>query len=135
MKASNVSDLLFEQLKFRSDRHKVISSNIANMNTPNYKTKDLSFENTLKEKISSNDLKLTLSHNNHISLQNSKNNNFEIKHFEVKGLEEQNDGNNVNMDKQISLMSQNQVIHNAISNSIKKDATWFKLVVDASSKN
>ena len=135
MKASNVTDLLFEQLKFRSDRQKVISSNIANVNTPNYKTKDVSFEQTLNNKINNNDLKLTRTNSMHMGFDNKNENVSREKYFEVEGLEEQNDGNNVNMDYQISQMAQNQVIHGAISNSIKKDANWFKLVIDASSKN
>ena len=48
MHASNVSATLFEQLNFRGERQKVISSNIANINTPNYKTKDLVLEDELK---------------------------------------------------------------------------------------
>jgi len=135
MKASNVTDLLFEQLKFRSDRQKVISSNIANVNTPNYKTKDISFEQTLNNKKNNNDLKLTITNKMHISSFNLEEQKNNIKYFEVENLEEQNDGNNVSMDQQISQMAQNQVLHNAISNSIKKDANWFKMVVDASSKN
>jgi len=135
MTASNVTDLLFEQLKFRSDRQKVISSNIANLNTPDYKTKDISFQETLENKQSTNDLKLKITNSNHISFENSSKNTSSIKHYEVEGLEIQNDGNNVNLDQQISQMAQNKVIHGAISNSIKKDATWFKMILDASSKN
>ena len=136
MKASNVSDLLFEQLKFRSDRQKIISSNIANINTPKYKTKDISFENTLQNKQNENDLKLVTTNINHIKFEKDNiSNKTNINHFEVQNLEEQNDGNNVNLDDQISKMAQNQVIHSAISNSIKKDANWFKMVIDASGKN
>jgi flagellar basal-body rod protein FlgB len=135
MTASNVSDLLFEQLSFRSDRQKIISSNIANLNTPNYKTKDISFETTLENKKEENDLKMFVTNKNHISFDNEKTNTTTIKQFEVEGLEVQNDGNNVNLDQQISQMAQNKVIHGAITNSIKKDASWFKLMLDASSKN
>jgi len=135
MTASNVTDLLFEQLSFRSNRQKIISSNIANLNTPQYKTKDISFENTLENKKEQNDLKMFVTNQNHISLTNETTNKSTIKHFEVEGLEVQNDGNNVNLDQQISQMAQNKVIHGAITNSIKKDATWFKMILDASSKN
>ncbi len=135
MTASNVTDLLFDQLSFRSNRQKVISSNIANLNTPNYKTKDISFESTLQNKQKENDLKMTITNRNHIQAMENLPTNGDIKTFEVDGLEVQNDGNNVNLDQQISQMAQNKVIHGAITNSIKKDATWFKLVVDASSKN
>lgn len=135
MEASYVTNLLFEQLKFRSDRQKVIASNIANANTPNYKTKDISFEDTLNNKKNKGDLQLVKTNSMHISANSNNNKQFTSRYYEVEGLEEQNDGNNVSMDKQISLMAQNQVIHSAISNSIKKNANWFKLVVDASSKN
>ena len=47
MEASSISSKLFDQLNFRAERQKVISSNIANINTPNYKTKDLVFEDEL----------------------------------------------------------------------------------------
>lgn len=49
MKPSSVTDTLFNQLNFRGDRQKVISSNIANINTPGYKTKELVFESELKK--------------------------------------------------------------------------------------
>jgi flagellar basal-body rod protein FlgB len=135
MTASNVTDLLFNQLSFRSERQKVISSNIANLNTPKYKTKDISFESTLNNKQQENDLKLAVTNKNHIAPSEDIEDQNYIKTFEVEGLEVQNDGNNVNLDQQISQMAQNKMIHGAISNSIKKDANWFKLVVDASSKN
>ena len=48
MEASSISSTLFQQLNFRGERQKVISSNIANINTPNYKTKDLVFEDELQ---------------------------------------------------------------------------------------
>ena len=43
MEASSITNKLFEQLNFRGEKQKVISSNIANINTPDYKTKDLVF--------------------------------------------------------------------------------------------
>ena len=55
--------------------------------------------------------------------------------YEVEGLPEQNDGNNVNLDTQMSNMSKNSIMFSAIQNSIKKDSAWFKTVIDASSKN
>ena len=135
MHASNVSNLLFEQLKFRGDRQKIIASNIANLNTPGYKTKELSFESHLKEAQGTN-LSLSLTHKNHIGLDRSgEKTALNSRVYEVKGLAEQNDGNNVNLDNQISEMSKNSVMTDAITNSIKKDSRWFKLIVEASGKN
>ena len=71
MEASGISNTLFAHLSFRSERHKVISSNIANLNTPNYKTKDLVFESELQKAGSNSDLQMTKTHVNHISFDNS----------------------------------------------------------------
>ena len=136
MTASNVSSLLFEQLKNRGDNQKIIASNIANLNTPNYKTKALSFEDELSKVKNTNELKLTTTHSNHIAFYDDTNKKVSKNEvYEVQGLEEQNDGNNVNLDHQMSEMAKNSVMYDAITNSIKKDAQWFKLMIDASSKN
>ena len=95
MQASSVSNTLYEQLNFRGEKQKVISSNIANINTPNYKTKDLIFEDELNS--ATNSLKLKQTNSKHISSISSMSSNGNPRLIEVKGLEEQNDGNNVNL--------------------------------------
>jgi len=134
MQASNVTELLFQQLNFRGERQKVISSNIANIDTPDYKTKDLKFKDQLQKANEEHTLKLSTTHGMHMSLsEDMKKSNFDM--YEVKGLVEQNDGNNVNLDTQMSEMSKNNVMFSAVQNSIKKDSAWFKTMIDASSKN
>jgi len=134
MHASSVTELLFQQLNFRGEKQKVISSNIANIDTPEYKTKDLKFKDSLKKANEESNLQLSKTHQNHmsLSLENTKN-EFEV--YEVSGLLEQNDGNNVNLDTQMSEMSKNNVMFTAVQNSIKKDSAWFKTMIDSSSKN
>ncbi len=134
MQPSSVTDLLFQQLNFRGERQKVISSNIANIDTPDFKTKDLKFKNELEKSKYESQLKLTRTHNHHLPLMDSSNKNS-MELYEVQGLPEQNDGNNVNLDTQMSNMSKNSIMFSAIQNSIKKDSAWFKTVIDASSKN
>jgi len=134
MQASNVTELLFQQLNFRGERQKVISSNIANIDTPDYKTKDLKFKDQLQKANEEHSLKLSITHGMHMSLsEDMKKSNFDM--YEVKGLVEENDGNNVNLDTQMSEMSKNNVMFSAVQNSIKKDSAWFKTMIDASSKN
>jgi len=134
MQPSSVTELLFQQLNYRGERQKIISSNIANIDTPEYKTKDLKFKDQLQKANEAQDLKLNTTHNMHMSLNSDqKKSNFEM--FEIKGLVEQNDGNNVNLDTQMSEMSKNSIMFNAVQSSIKKDSAWFKTMIDASSKN
>ena len=134
MEASSITNKLFEQLNFRGERQKVISSNIANINTPNYKTKDLVFEDELSNSIS-NSLQLKATNSRHLSTINSFSMNYNPKLTEVKNLEEQNDGNNVNLDTQMSEMSKNKILFDAIQSSIKRDSRLFRSVIESSAKN
>jgi flagellar basal-body rod protein FlgB len=133
MTPSNVTDTLYSQLHFRGEKQKVISSNIANINTPKYKTKELTFEHHLQK--SSNDLVLKTTHSNHIAFDVDAHPENKPQIKEVQGLTEQNDGNNVNLDDQMSEMSKNNILFNAIQSSIKKDSLWLKEIINASSKN
>jgi len=135
MKPSSVTDLLFNQLSFRSDRQQVISSNISNINTPGYKTKDLTFEHEIKKVDNSKDLKMFATNSKHMMGTMDVPKTNEPNYIEVKGLEEQNDGNNVNLDTQMSEMSKNKVIFDALQSSIKKDSRLFRSVIESSQKN
>ena len=133
MEASSVTGTLFEQLNFRAEKQKVISSNIANINTPNYKTKDLIFEDELKAV--DNTLQMKQTNSKHLSSINNGLSNINPKLIDVKGLPEQNDGNNVNLDTQMSEMSKNKILFDAIQSSIKRDSRLFKSVIESSAKN
>ena len=135
MEASNISNVLFNNLNFRGERQKVISGNIANLNTPNYKTKDLVFENELNNVQNKATLKMSRTQGSHFGNVQSISSLPTQKTVEVKGLEEQNDGNNVNLDTQMSEMSKNKVLFDAIQASIKKDSRLFRSVVESSAKN
>ena len=135
MESSSISNKLFEQLNFRGEKQKVISSNIANINTPNYKTKELVFEDELKNSITNNSLQMTATNSRHMTNVNSSLANSNPKLMEVENLEEQNDGNNVNIDTQMGEMSKNKVLFDAIQSSIKRDSKLFRSVVESSAKN
>lgn len=135
MEASKITNLLFEHLNFRGERQKVISSNIANINTPNFKTKDLVFENELKKSSLQNSLQLQGTNQKHLVNNNIQNNSLQYKLVNVNGLQEQNDGNNVNLDTQMSEMSKNKILYDAIQSSIKKDSRLFRSVIESSAKN
>ena len=135
MEASSISNKLFEQLNFRGERQKVISSNIANINTPGYKTKESVFEDELNNSITNNSLQLKATNSKHMTNINSSLANSNPKLMEVDNLEEQNDGNNVNLDTQMGEMSKNKILFDAIQSSIKRDSKLFRSVVESSAKN
>ena len=134
MESSSISNKLFEQLNFRGEKQKVISSNIANINTPNYKTKELVFEDELNSSMT-NSLQLKATNKRHMDNINSTFANSNPRLSEVKNLQEQNDGNNVNLDTQMSEMSKNKILFDAIQSSIKRDSRLFRSVIESSAKN
>jgi flagellar basal-body rod protein FlgB len=133
MHASNVSSKLFEQLNFRAERQKVISSNIANINTPNYKTKELVFDDELNLAMK-NSLQMNQTNTKHMKNIDLASTLSNPRVMEVQGLQEQNDGNNVNLDSQISEQSKNKVILDAIQTAIKRDSRLFRNMIESSNK-
>ena len=71
----------------------------------------------------------------HMTNINSSLANSNPKLMEVDNLEEQNDGNNVNLDTQMGEMSKNKILFDAIQSSIKRDSKLFRSVVESSAKN
>lgn len=134
MKPSTITDTLIDNLSFRAERQKVISSNIANINTPKYKAKDLVFEDELKKaNAKKTDLQLTKTNQHHLPQEMFVQNSIKPKIIDKKGIE-QNDGNNVNLDNEMSEMAKNNVAFEAIQAAARKDSNWFRLMLDSSSK-
>lgn len=84
--------LLQGYLKVTSDRQQTIASNIANVDTPGYRTKDVDFQSAIK---------LAMSGASDARVQGAS--------LNVEGLPEQPDGNNVNIDRESMLLSQTQL--------------------------
>jgi flagellar basal-body rod protein FlgB len=87
-------------LKITTTREQAISSNMANVDTPGYRTRDVNFEAEMRKAMNSNEAPLqnagfTLGQNGATR--------------EVQGLMERPDGNNVNLDREGLLMSETQL--------------------------
>lgn len=70
-------DMLSGILDFRSERNKVIASNIANIDTPGYKTKELIFKKQLADLVS-NGREISMSKTNKRHLSESSEKKFEV---------------------------------------------------------
>ena len=73
-------------------RHQLIASNLANVDTPGYRTRDLDFRAALRQ--ADNNLQLAV---------------FPAPVRTVQGLPERPDGNNVSVEREGLLMAQNQL--------------------------
>jgi flagellar basal-body rod protein FlgB len=75
-------------------RQELVASNIANANTPGYKTRDLDFQSEFQSLAETGRPGVT----------------------EVAGLESKNDGNNVSLDREARLLAENALRFNLASN-------------------
>lgn len=87
-----IMQLLQGYLKVTSDRQQMIASNIANVDTPGYHTKDINFQTAMRQvSDDGNDMQLMPAST------------------EVEGLPERPDGNNVNIDREGLLLGEAQL--------------------------
>jgi flagellar basal-body rod protein FlgB len=87
-------------------RQKLVASNIANADTPGYKTQDVDFQSDFQSMVDAGSTLAT----------------------QVPGLPTKNDGNNVNLDREARLLAENALRFSVASNLMKSQ---FKLVRDA----
>ena len=83
-------EMLSAVLDFRSERHKVIASNIANIDTPNYRPKDIVFKEELKSLIS-NEYGATIGKADYEVIDS---------------------GEKVNLDSEMAKLAENNLMHN-----------------------
>lgn len=133
------SMLVSEALNYRAARQDMISSNIANADTPFYRPRDISFQDTLVAKqaelynTNNSNLELAQTNNAHFAFKNEKDNSKATLFFR-DGHMARNDGNSVDLDVETTEMSKNSIMFNALVNADKKVGLIFNNVIDSSSK-
>lgn len=112
---SNTITTLENALNYSSTKQKVIAENISNADTPNYKAKNVSFNSALQQAIDQ-------------SMQAKR---TDVRHFDFKGQSSSaikvttnnrtsynNNGNNVDIDQEMSDLATNQIYYNALTERI-----------------
>lgn len=97
---------LTKYMDLLSARQKLITSNIANVDTPGYKTQDIDFQSEFQSAMSA------------------------ASPVEVPGLKTNNDGNNVSLDRETRLLSENALRFNVASQLIKGQFSTLKMAID-----
>jgi flagellar basal-body rod protein FlgB len=131
--------LAAKALDYRAIRQDMISSNIANADTPYYRPRDIRFEDALSEQrakiLNQGTPKLQMAQTDgaHLPLQDEKSSSMP-KRFFRDGHMARNDGNSVDLDVETTEMSKNSIMFNALVNAMKKNSGIYKSVIEASSK-
>jgi flagellar basal-body rod protein FlgB len=89
-----------------SARQKLVASNLANADTPGYKTQDLDFRRELESQIGS-----------------------EPASINVPGLASKNDGNNVNVDREARLLAENALRFNIASTLVRGQISQIRAAI------
>ena len=130
--------LVKDAMAFRKARNELINSNIANIDTPFYKARDIRFEAHLSKKAQDiynfNESKvLQLAKSNYAHMQAQDIDNLEkTQVFFRDGHLARNDGNSVDLDVETTELSKNNMMYNAVIEALKKETQIFKAVISAS---
>jgi len=136
---SRAAEITTAALDYRAMRQDMISSNIANADTPYYKPRDIRFEDALAAKKAeifkdnSSQLKMAKTDASHLSPKNVSS-QFKPTTYFRDGHMARNDGNSVDIDVETTEMSKNSIMFNALVNAKKIDSRIFKSVIEASQK-
>ncbi len=136
---TNSMPLAIKALDFRAYRQKMISSNIANVDTPYYRSRDIRFEDILKNEAkklhgeTNRNLELAKTNPLHLTFEDQDDAN-KAKVFFRGTHPTRNDANNVDIDIESTEMSKNAIMFEALTSAIKKEGMIFKSVLEASGK-
>jgi flagellar basal-body rod protein FlgB len=90
-----------------SARQKLVSANLANADTPGFRTRDVDFQSEFRN-LSSGE---------------------PVSSVEVSGLTVRNDGNNVNLDREARLLAENVLRFNLASNLLRSQLRSVRLAI------
>ncbi|AQW82576.1 flagellar basal body rod protein FlgB [Campylobacter pinnipediorum] len=140
LETSKSRPLVESAMSARELRQKMISSNIANIDTPFYKSRDIGFEselssraNEIYNKTKSKELKLAKTNDKHIDMVGFPRTGL-ASVFLRDGHLARNDANTVDLDVETTELSKNYIMLNALDSAYKRDSSIFKSVIDASGK-
>jgi flagellar basal-body rod protein FlgB len=92
-----------------SVRQKLVASNVANADTPGYRAKDIDFQFELMSQVQGSTPDVQ----------------------EVPGLQVKNDGNDVNLDREMRLLAENTIRFNIAETLMKSNLTVLREAIDA----
>jgi flagellar basal-body rod protein FlgB len=100
----SLSDSLEQYMNVTSLRQKLVASNIANADTPGYKTQDVDFQASLRAALDGGMPRA----------------------IEVSGLAVRNDGNNVNLDREARLLAEDAMRFNIAASLMHSEISQVK---------
>lgn len=123
--SSSTFSLLRKDLDAASLRAKVISNNVANINTKNYKKKTVSFEETLNNEM--DNITLNTTDSKHIQSDNAPG-TISVNEDNTSTIT--NNGNNVDVDLEMVDMTSNNMLYETLVSQLNSRMTMTKYVIN-----
>ena len=121
---------LAKSLNLRSIQHKALASNIANMDTPNYKAVALDVTEKMKKKKGPvPGIQLVRTHAAHLHFQNKHPDNLKLKPMTPPAFSLRADGNTVDIDRTMGRLAENTLLYNATAQLISRKFRGLKNVI------
>jgi flagellar basal-body rod protein FlgB len=122
---NNTFSTIENALNYSTLKQKVIADNIANVDTPNYKAKDVSFKTMLDESVNGT-LSASRTNSKHIPFQQSTDNPAIMTQ---QNVEYNDNGNSVDIDKEMSNLATNQIYYSALTDRINGMFSTLQTVI------
>lgn len=124
-------------LDLRSRRHEMIISNIANADTPGYKSFDLLVEEAMQKNSADNPHAISLkrTHPGHLPPKAAADNRLNAQIIQPEAKENlRGDGNTVDMDREMSNLAANQILYKATTRILSDKFQDLKNVIKGGNK-
>lgn len=118
---------LSASMQMRQLRQNVINANIANAETPNYNAKKLDFEDALKSAIDRENLgQMHTEHGDHFAMGQGAIGRLRADVYDNPDIAYNNDGNTVDLEKEMANQIQNSLFYDAATRLINKKLAALK---------
>jgi len=121
---------LAASLNFRQMRQEVISSNVANADTPGYKAKRVDFESALARALDvDGEMQMKTDDDGHFDVGNGGFNNLEPEIYEDSNGVVSLDGNTVDREQEMAKMVENKILYDAAVQLLNKKIGLMKYAI------
>lgn len=123
---------LAASLNLRQIRHEVLTSNIANADTPGYKAKRVDFESALQRALDvDGNLEMLTSDEKHFDVGNGGFDNLQPEIYEDPNGIVSEDGNTVDRDAEMAKMAENKILYDASVKLLNKKLGMLKYTINS----
>lgn len=122
--------ILEKGLDAASMRNRVIANNLANIDTPGYKRSEVVFEDELKKAIGKNGgIRGFITNEKHIPIGGTGFPDINPSQVVKHDTSMRNDGNNVDIDREMAALAKNTIMFEALSQEIKGEFEKIKTAI------